>query len=71
VSDHALTTLTYQGVEVIDPYITTQVNGTHKIARRMSDELKYDAKTPSQYLNKSPRILTGHKGYDHWHNLKF
>jgi hypothetical protein len=24
----------------IDPYITTQMNGTHTIARRMSDEIK-------------------------------
>ena len=26
------------GVEVFDPYITTQVNGTHTIARHMEDE---------------------------------
>ena len=35
--DHATHHLTL-GVEVFDPYITTQVNGTHKIARRMDDE---------------------------------
>ena len=28
------------GVEAFDPYITTQVNGTHIIARRMDDEIK-------------------------------
>ena len=38
VSDHALTTHTYRGVEAIDPFITTQTSGTHTIARRMSDE---------------------------------
>ena len=26
------------GVEAFDPYITTQVNGIHTIARRMDDE---------------------------------
>jgi len=30
----------------IDPYITTQMNGTHTIARHMSDKMKYDALTP-------------------------
>ena len=33
---HQLTFL--PSVEAIDPYITTQVNGTHTIARRMDDE---------------------------------
>ena len=28
------------GVEAFDPYITTQVNGIHTIARRMDDEVK-------------------------------
>ena len=28
------------GVEAFDPYITTQVNGIHTIARRMDDESK-------------------------------
>ena len=28
------------GVEAFDPYITTQVNGTHIIAHRMHDEIK-------------------------------
>ena len=32
--------LTYLGVEAFDPYITTQVNGIHTIARRMDDEVK-------------------------------
>ena len=30
----------YLGVEAIYPYITTQVNGIHTIARRMDDEVK-------------------------------
>ena len=32
------------GIEAFDPYITTQVNGIHTIARRMDDESK---KNPS------------------------
>ena len=34
------------GVEAFDPYITTQVNGIHTIARRMDDE------------NKNPQVST-------------
>ena len=34
------------GIEAIDPYITTQVNGIHTIARRMDDE------------NKNPQVST-------------
>ena len=34
------------GVEAFDPYITTQVNGIHIIARRMDDE------------NKTPHVST-------------
>ena len=30
----------YLGVEAFDPYITTQVNGIHTIARRMNDEIE-------------------------------
>ena len=37
---HALTTLTYLGVEAIDPYITIQANGIHTIARHMDDKSK-------------------------------
>ena len=33
------------GVEAIDPYITTQVNGIHTIAHRMDDE------------NKNPKLV--------------
>ena len=36
---HATHHLTF-GVEAFDPYITTQVNGIHTIARRMDDEIK-------------------------------
>ena len=43
---HALTTHTYLGVEAIDPYITTQVDDIHTIARRMDDEIKMQAVTP-------------------------
>ena len=28
------------GAEAFDPYITTQVNGIHTIARRMDDEME-------------------------------
>ena len=35
---HALTTPTYQSVEVFDPNISTQADGIHTIARRMDDE---------------------------------
>ena len=34
------------GVEAFDPYITTQVNGIHTIARRMDDK------------NKNPHVST-------------
>ena len=34
------------GIEAFDPYITTQVNGIHTIARRMDDE------------NKNPHVST-------------
>ena len=34
------------GVEAFDPYITTQVNGIHTIARRIDDE------------NKNPQVST-------------
>ena len=34
------------GVEAFDPYITTQVNGTHTIARRINDK------------NKTPHVST-------------
>ena len=43
---HALTTHTYLGVEAIDPYITTQADGIHTIARRMDDKIKMQAITP-------------------------
>jgi len=40
LSDHALTAPTYRDVEEIDPFITTQMNGTHTITHRMSDEIE-------------------------------
>ena len=46
LDSHALTTHTYLGVEAIDPYITTQVDGIHTIARRMDNKNK----NPSYYL---------------------
>ena len=56
MDSHALTTHTYLGVEAIDPYITTQADGIHTIARRMDDEIKMQAITPqSHYLNKPPK----------------
>ena len=50
--DHMLTSYGHAthhltlAVEVFDPYITTQVNGIHTIARRMDDE------------NKNPHVST-------------
>ena len=53
---HALTTHTYLGVEAIDPYITTQADGIHTIARRMDDEIKCKQLPPkSHYLIKPPK----------------
>jgi len=37
---HALTTHTYLNVEVFDPYITTQADSIHTIARRMDNEIE-------------------------------
>ena len=34
------------GIEAFDPYITTQVNGTHIIACRMDDEIKTPVLVP-------------------------
>ena len=50
--DRTLTTCSHAthhltlGVEAFDPYITTQVNGIHTIARRMDDK------------NKTPHVST-------------
>jgi hypothetical protein len=44
---HVLTTHTYQSVEVFDPYITTQADGIHTIARRMDNEIENKQSTPS------------------------
>ena len=44
--DHMLTSCGHAthhltlGVEAFDPYITTQVNGIHTIARHMDDEIE-------------------------------
>ena len=43
---HALTTHTYLGIEAINPYITTQIDGIHTIAHSMDDEIKMQAITP-------------------------
>ena len=70
--DHALTSsLSRQfitlGVEANDPYITIQVNSIHTIPHcRMDDSVlinqKMNASIPqSQYLDKPPSFLTGHK----------
>jgi len=32
--------IAYRGVEVYDPFITTQVSGIHTITRRLDDERK-------------------------------
>ena len=41
------------GVEAFDPYITTQLNGIHTIARRMDDEIE----NPKFVLNLPPEVL--------------
>ena len=52
---HALIAHTYLGVEAIDPYITTQADGIHTIARCMDDEIKWKQLPPkSHYLNTPP-----------------
>ena len=57
-------------VEAFDPYISTQVNGIHTIARCMDDEIKLQEVNPQcLYLLSHLRSLTGHKGNDHWHTL--
>jgi hypothetical protein len=43
---HALTTHTYLSVEVFDPYIITQADGIHTIARRMDNEIEKQAINP-------------------------
>jgi hypothetical protein len=48
LDDHALTTHTYQSVEVFDPYITNQVDGIHTISHRMDDETE---------TNKTPKLV--------------
>ena len=50
------------GVEAFDPYITTQVNGTHTIARRMDDK---NIKPLCQYLFSHLKSLTRHKQIGH------
>jgi hypothetical protein len=45
---HALTTPTYQSIEVFDPYITTQVDGIHTIACRMDN--KIESKQPPKLV---------------------
>jgi hypothetical protein len=43
---HALTTHTYLSVEVFDPYITTQEDDIHTIARHMDNEIESKQSTP-------------------------
>jgi hypothetical protein len=44
---HALTTHTYQSVEVFDPFITTQVDGIHTIACHMDNKIGNKQQPPS------------------------
>jgi hypothetical protein len=37
---HALTTHAYQTIEVFDPYVTTQADGIHTIARHMNNKIE-------------------------------
>jgi hypothetical protein len=48
LDDHALTTHTYQSVEVYDPYITTQADGIHIISRHIDDKTE---------TNKTPKLV--------------
>jgi hypothetical protein len=47
---HALTTHTYQSVEVFDPYITTQAECIHTISHRMDNEIENKQSTPKLVL---------------------
>jgi hypothetical protein len=47
---HALTTHTYQSVEVFYPYITIQADGIHTISRRMDNEIENKQSTPKLVL---------------------
>jgi hypothetical protein len=40
LDNHALTAHTCQSIEVFDPYITTQADDIHTIARRMNNEIE-------------------------------
>jgi hypothetical protein len=44
---HTLTTHTYQSIEVFDPYITTQADGIHTIARRIDNKIENGQQPPS------------------------
>jgi hypothetical protein len=46
LDSHALTTHTYLSIKVFDPYITTQADGIHSIARRMDNEIEKQAINP-------------------------
>jgi hypothetical protein len=70
LDDHALTTHTYQSVKVIDPCITTQVDGIHTISRRMDDETKTNKAPKLVFLVSHLRVLIWAKGCDHWHTYK-
>jgi hypothetical protein len=52
---HTLTTHTYQSIEAIDPYITTQADDIHTIARHMDNQIESKQSTPKvSTLNKPP-----------------
>jgi hypothetical protein len=46
LDSYALTTHTYQSIEVFDPYITTQADDIHIIARRMDNKIESKQSTP-------------------------
>jgi hypothetical protein len=58
LDDHALTTHTYQSVEVFDPYITTQLDVKNKQDPQVS------------LLISHLRVLIWAKGCDHWHTYR-
>jgi hypothetical protein len=52
---NALTTHTYQSIEAIDPYITTQADGIHTIACHRDNKIESKQLTPKvSTLNKPP-----------------
>jgi hypothetical protein len=54
---HALTTHTYQSIEAFDPYITTQADGIHTMARHIYNEIENRQQPPVSTLLSHLRVL--------------